>query len=132
MKVIYENGNEKISNFKYYASLFEEGKVLYKFNLVEKVNSNEIECKNFTFNNKIEAKLYIDYPLSVVIEENIAFNTLHELISKIRNTYNQIFDINNKENKYGIWGHWIWDLVIEGITIYEKDNTILINSSIGS
>lgn len=132
MKVIYENGNEKISNFKYYASLFEEGKVLYKFNLVEKVDSNEIECKNFTFNNKIEAKLYIDYPLSVVIEENIAFNTLHELISKIRNTYNQIFDINNKENKYGIWGHWIWDLVIEGITIYEKDNTILINSSIGS
>ena len=132
MKVIYENGDEKISNFKYYDDLFKEGKVLYEFRLVEKVDDNEIECENFTFNNEIEAKLYIDYPLSVVIEEDIPFNTLHELISKIRDTYSQIFDINNKENKYGIWGHWIWDLVIEGITIYEKDNIILIELSIGS
>lgn len=132
MKVIYENGNGKVSNFKYYSNLFKGGKVLYNFDLVEKVDNNETECENFTFDNKIKAKLYIDYPLSIVIEEDITFNTLHELISKIRDTYSQIFDINNKENKYGIWGHWIWDLVIEGITIYKKDNTILIRPSIGS
>ena len=132
MKMIYENEDGKISNFEYYTNLFKEGKVLYNIDLIEQVDSNETECKNFTFNNEIKAKLYIDYPLSVVIEEDITFNTLHELISEIRNTYNKIFDINNKENKYGIWGHWIWDLIIEGITIYEKDNTILINPSIGS
>lgn len=131
MKVIYET-NDKMSNFEYYTSLFEKGKVLYDFNLSEIVYSNKIECKDHIFKDKIKAKLYLDYPLSVVVEKNIIFNTLHELISEIRKTYNQIFNINDKENKYGIWGHWIWDLVIEGITIYKKDNMILVSPSIGS
>lgn len=124
MEIIFKSTKNK-SNFIYCSELFKNKKVLNSFNKLNycPVGHNIIECGNVKFNKKISGKLYLCYPLSVVVENDIKFESLHELISEIRNSYKEIYKNYESSIKYGIWGHDIYDLVIESITIYD-DNSI--------
>jgi len=97
--------------------------MLENLDLCESVNDNKYRVRNVNFEETINGTLYLDYPLSVVIKEQIKFKSLHELIKEIRKVYKEIY---KKPNEYGVWGHSIFDLVIESIIIYE-DNLIEVN-----
>ena len=130
MEILYKSTKEK-SNFKYCSEILKNKEILNGFNKLGycPVGQDIIECGNVKFDKTISGYLYLCYPLSVVIKENIKFNSLHSLIKEIRKTYSKIYKDYNSSIKYGIWGHGIYDLFIEGITIY-KDNSIGV--SIGS
>lgn len=120
MEIIYKN-NKKKSNFEYCSEQFKNKKVLNSFNKVfEPMVKTDFDCKNLTFDNEINGCLYLSYPLSVVVKADVKFKTLHELISKIRNVYAEIYKDYDSVIKYGVWGHSIGDLCISGITIYEN------------
>ena len=110
------------SNFTYVSNLYKNLKVLNGFNklnevlLSESVANDEINVQNILFENQINADLYLVYPLSVVVKTSIKFSSLHELINEIRKAYKEVY---KDYNKYGIWGHDIYDLVIESISILE-------------
>ena len=53
-----------------------------------------------------------------------------ELIAKIGDIYSKIYDDEDTDGRYGIFGHDIDDLAIEGIHINSKNKTIKL--SIGS
>jgi hypothetical protein len=131
MEIIYKNNSNK-SNFEYCSDIFKNKSILNGFNkldedlLMESVTSKEFIVRDVKFDEEIKGKLYICYPLSVVVENDIKFNSLHSLISEIRKTYKEIY---KNPIKYGIWGHSIYDLVIEGIGIYDGN---LVKVSIGS
>lgn len=147
MEIIYKTSKNK-SNFEYCSDLFKGKKVLNGFNKLgenvwEQVATNDFDCQNVLFEKEIIADLFICYPLSVVVKDEIKFKSLYELISEIRRVYNQIyyeefkdFSKKKKENtfteKFGIWGHSIYDLIIESIKIFEGEDKPLINVSIGS
>lgn len=153
MEIIFKTTDTQ-SNFNYCANLFKGKKVLNGFNrlseelICEMVDSNEYSCQNVIFENKIDADLFICYPLQVVVKAGIKFQSLHELISEIRRVYKQIYAEEIKSMKrisksktksrettngdFGIWGHDICDLVIESIKIVEGDTKPLVNVSIGS
>ena len=140
MEIIYKTSENK-SNFKYCSEVFQGKKVLNGFNkldeelMCESIADSSFNCQNIFFEKEIIADLYICYPLSVVVKAEVKFNSLHGLISEIRKIYNKIyyseFRKNSKE-KYGIWGHSIYDLVIESIKVVEGDEKPLIDVSIGS
>lgn len=152
MEIINTN-NE--SNFEYTRNLSRDRKVLNGFNklseaiLFECISDNDYEVQDILFKNPITADLYINYPLSVVVKETITFNSLHSLIKAIRETYRKIYKEEEKSmtkiklskrlynrgksnGKYGIWGHSIYDLVIESIRILEGDPNPIIEVGIGS
>lgn len=143
MEIIYKTLNKK-SNFAYCSELFKNKKTLNGFNKLEEdlicemVSDNNFHCQNIYFDKEIEADLFISYPLSVVVKEEIKFKSLHELISEIRKVYKKIYSeetilkSENSNNLYGIWGHSIYDLVIESIRILEGSEKPLINVNIGS
>lgn len=132
---------EKRSNFDYYNKLFKNTKILNGFNklneslISESIISNDYECQNVLFTDEIKADLYIAYPLSVVIKQPIKFKSLYELIDCIRNTYKQIYkedNINDKNKNYGIWGHSIYDLQIETISVLQGAKGVVVKVGIGS
>lgn len=131
MEIIY-NTNANKSNFTYCSELFEGKNILNGFNklsenlMCESVAGKEFDVRDVKFNEELKGKLYLCYPLSVVVENDIKFNSLHTLISEIRKTYKKIY---KAPIKYGIWGHNIYDLVIESIKVYEGN---LVSVSIGS
>lgn len=132
MEIIFKK-NSKQSNFSYCADIFKGKEKLNGFNkmlesveLCEPIEGKEFYVRDVKFDETIDGKLYLCYPLSVVVEQDIQFNSLHELITEIRKTYKTIY---KAPIKYGIWGHYIGDLVIESITIYEGN---LVDVSIGS
>ena len=123
MEIVFDKTEEQ-SNFNYSSKLFKNKKVLNSFN--KPVASKEFEVKNMLFPEKIKADLLLSYPLEVVVKQTITFKSLYELITQIRNTYKEIYKEEKKTHKYGIWGHSIYDLYIEGISIMEgRDNPII-------
>jgi len=130
MEIIFKSKKEK-SNFSYCADIFKGKKKLNGFNkmvesLCERVSDDEYSVRDVSFNEDLTGTLYLCYPLSVVVKEEIHFNSLHTLISEIRRVYQKIYE---DPITYGVWGHSIYDLVIESITIYEGN---LVDVSIGS
>jgi hypothetical protein len=75
--------------------------------------------------------LIIDYPLdkpaSFKIRTGKNGMTFLSLLNKIGIYYNKIYE---NEDKYGIWGHDIDDLSLQGVDINHKNKTI--NLSLGS
>lgn len=130
MEIIYKNNKNK-SNFTYCSEVFKNKEILNSFDKLGycPVGQNIIECGDVKFEKEINGIVYLCYPLSVVVKENIKFNSLHTLIQEIKKAYRKIYKDYNSSIKYGIWGHSIYDLVIEGIKLY-KDNSV--NVSIGS
>ena len=131
MEIVFDKTEEQ-SNFNYSSKLFKNKKVLNSFNklqelmICEQVASKEFEVQDMLFPEKINADLFLSYPLKVVVKQPITFTSLYELISQIRDTYKKIYKEEKKTHKYGIWGHSIYDLYIEGISIMEgKDNPIV-------
>lgn len=131
MEIVFDKTEEQ-SNFNYSSKLFKNKKVLNSFNklqelmICEHVASKEFEVKNMLFPEEINADLILSYPLTVVVKQPVTFKSLYELITQIRETYKQIYKEEKKSHKYGIWGHSIYDLYIEGISIMEgKDNPIV-------
>ena len=122
MEILY---NDKKSNFKYLSDIFKNKEVLNGFNKLNycPVGQNIFDCGDVKFDKDINGKLYLAYPLSVIVKEDVKFNSLHSLINQIRKTYREIYKNRESAIKYGIWGHDIYDLQIEGITIY-KDYSI--------
>lgn len=131
MEVVFDK-TEKQSNFNYSSKLFKNKKVLNSFNklqelmICEPVASKEFEVKDMLFPKQVDADLFLSYPLQVVVKQHVSFKSLYELITQIRNTYKEIYEKEEKTHEYGIWGHSIYDLYIEGISIVEgKDNPII-------
>lgn len=154
MEIVFVKTEER-SNFDYLNKVFKKNKVLNGFNkldeamIFEPIASDEYEVQNLFFPEEIEADLYVTYPLSVVVKNTIKFNSLHKLIDCIRETYRQIYDEEEKsmtkveknenlynrgssDGKYGIWGHSIYDLVIEAIRILEGKDRPVVEVYIGS
>lgn len=119
MEIIFKTNNNK-SNFKYLSEIFKDKIVLNGFNKLGycPVGRDTLECGNISFNRTINGNLYLGYPLSVVVKENIKFDSLHSLINEIKRVYRKIYENRESAIKYGIWGHDIYDLQIEGIVIY--------------
>lgn len=73
-------------------------------------------------------ELIIDYPLSnpakYRIKTGINGLSLVQLLKRIGNAYRKVYD---KEDFYGVWGHYITDLAIEGISINHKTKKIRLN-----
>lgn len=130
MEIIFKRNSDK-SNFKYLSEIFENKEISNSFNKLNycPVGQDIFDCGNLKFENEIEGFLYLSYPLSVVVKQKIKFNSLHSLINEIRKTYKEIYKNRESAIKYGIWGHDIYDLQIEGITVY-KDYSVKV--SIGS
>lgn len=130
MEIIFKNTKNK-SNFTYCSEIFKDKKVINGFNKLGycPVGQDIIECGNIKFDKEMEGTLYLAYPLSVVVKKNIKYDSLHSLINAIRSAYQEIYKDYNSSIKYGIWGHSIYDLFIESITLYEEG---LISVGIGS
>lgn len=159
MEIIYVSTPKK-SNFNYCSEIFENKKPLNGFNkMIEKVDlfdmvdDDVFQTRNVMFEKEIIGELYLSYPFSVVIKDEIKFSSLHELISEIRRVYHAAYSLENgtsikkampmyeedpnsplinrnrTDGVIGIWGHDIGDLVIESITLYEGN---LVRVGIGS
>lgn len=155
MEIIFKSTPEQ-SNFNYCSDLFKGKKTLNGFNkleeevMCESMTNDEFEVQNVMFEKEIEADLYLCYPFKVVVQETIKFDSLHKLISEIRRVYKEIYHREKKtmrkiekgnktlinrgisDGDFGIWGHDIYDLVIESIKIVEGEDKPLIDVSIGS
>lgn len=121
--------NNSISNFEQCSSLYDNKVVTNGFNnIVCSISDNKYyNLKNVTLEDKdVEFTLYICYPLKVVVEVHKVCNTLYDIIKFIRDSYKEIY---KNPTKYGVWGHSIHDLCIEGIKIYDSK---YIKVSIGS
>ena len=59
-------------------------------------------CRNVKFEDKIKGKLYICYPLTVVVKFDIEFDSLYSLISEIRKAYKKIYKDRNTMIKCGV------------------------------
>lgn len=91
------------------------------------------------FDDKINGKAYITYPLSTIVEIEIKdVETIGELLWLIAKAYKEIYKeedeaykqqkeepsnlINRQKSngKYGVWGHFLEELYFEGIDIYDN------------
>lgn len=100
------------------------------------------------FDKPINSKIYITYPLSVIVEIEVNnINNIGELLYLIAQAYNEIYkeeknsstikegnikgmmNRNETNGKYGIWGHSIEDLFFECVQIYDNN---IIHLCIGS
>lgn len=105
MEIIYVSTPEQ-SNFDYCSKLFKNKKPVNGFNkLIENVDIfNRIDdtgfwCKNVKFDSEINGDLYLCYPFSVVVKDNIKFKSLYELISEIRRVYKQAYNMEEQTSK---------------------------------
>ena len=155
MEIIFRSTPEQ-SNFNYCAELFKNKPVLNGFNklteelMCENIADDDFDVQNVLFEKEIIADLFLCYPFKVVVKEEIKFDSLHKLISEIRRVYREIYHKENKtktkivknnakcanrgvsDGDFGIWGHDIYDLVIESIKIVNGDDKPLVDVSIGS
>ena len=99
MEIIFKTTKDK-SNFTYFSELFKNKKILNGFNklseslLCEQILNNRFMCRN--------VKLYICYPLTVVVKFDIEFDSLYSLISEIRKAYKKIYKDRNTMIKCGV------------------------------
>ena len=94
------------SNFDYCSKLFKNKKPLNGFNklienvdIVNRVDDNEFWSKNLFFDEEINGILYLNYPFSVVLKDNVKFKSLHELISEIRRVYKEAYLLEEKTSQ---------------------------------
>ena len=91
MEIIYKSTKQK-SNFTYCSEIFKEKDLLNAFDsLIEPISTDEISVGNVKFEKPIDGNLYLCYPLTVVVKENIHFSSLHELIREIRRVYEEVY-----------------------------------------
>lgn len=132
MEIIFKKSGD-LSNFAFCSNLYKGKKTLNGFNkleeLCEHIDDYEYNCRNVRFDEKINGTLYLCYPLSVVVKFDIEFDSLHTLIDEIRRCYREIYKNRKTMVQCGVWGHDIYDLVIESIKICEGN---LVDVSIGS
>lgn len=73
-------------------------------------------------------ELLIDYPLSKPAVYKIKTGQhgmgLGKLLQKIGEAYRKVYE---EEDKYGVWGHYITDLAIEGIKVNYKTKKITLD-----
>jgi hypothetical protein len=99
------------------------------------------------FNKPISGKVYLSYPLNVIVEVDIdECKTIGSLLSKIAKSYKNIYDTEDEtqtnyqpagsllnrgetDGTFGIWGHVISDLYFERVSVYKNG---LIELGIGS
>lgn len=134
MEIIFKTTKDK-SNFAFCSELYKNKKTLNGFNklkemvICEPISEDEFECRDVKFDETINGTLYICYPLSVVAKFDIKFNSLHTLITEIRKAYKEIYKNRKTMINCGVWGHDIYDLVIESINVCEGN---LVDVNIGS
>lgn len=100
------------------------------------------------FDKPISGKVYITYPLSVIVEIEVKeVETVGGLLWLIAKAYREIYkeeedaykkqvkrptnSLNREKSngKYGIWGHFLEELIFEGVEIHDNGT---IHISIGS
>lgn len=134
-----------MSNFTYCSNLTKNSKIVKHFDLnYEGVAGKEFRTKNETFETPLNGKILIDYPLAVVVEEEVTVTSLKELVTAIRRLYKNIYkqeaksstkvampmykenstssliNRNTTNGDFSIWGHDIGDLCFSSIDIYEN------------
>ena len=121
---------ENKTNFEQARSFTKDKSILNGFNkLSEPICNKKNYCKNVLFENTLKADIYLSYPLKTVVHDTIVFNSLYDILKSIKNIYISIY---KNPNLYGIWGHSIYDLIIESITIYKGNEQPVISVGIGS
>lgn len=109
------------------------GKSLRSIDIWEKIDdapgSYDEDYEDIEFEKKIKGRLVIDYPIKNCVEFEVEYETLHDLVDEIRRAYHYVYKDVNKNNPFGVWGHDIGDLWIEGIEIYPGN---VIHLKIGS
>lgn len=105
MEIIYVS-TPKQSNFDYCSKLFKNKKPVNGFNkLIEnvdifnRIDDTDFWCKNVKFDSEITGELYLSYPFSVVVKDDITFKSLYELISEIRRVYKEVYDLEAETSK---------------------------------
>jgi hypothetical protein len=80
-----------------------------------------IKLKNNTLNLVPETTytIEIDYPLDMPYKQSFkaSINSDIQVMSLIGKMYKYVYD---HEDKFGIWGHDIGDLVLEGVKVNKK------------
>ena len=93
-----------------------------------RIDAEEGIIGNIRLKPNTDYKLIIDYPLSCKAEFIIKCDgkglDLQGLVKKIINSYYEIYE---NEKKYGIWGHDIVDLYLEGITVDHSKKIIILD-----
>lgn len=87
------------SNFKANANIYKNIPELIIFNVYEAISDKDIRTKNVFFDDVIEGKMFLCYPLQVNVEVKVRFKSLHSLIYQIRKAYRLIYQC---PEKYGI------------------------------
>ncbi len=109
------------------------GKPIRNIDIWEKIDdtpgSYDEDYKDIDFGRKVKGRLTVDYPIENYVEFEIEYKTLHDLVDEIRRAYHYVYKDVNKDNPFGVWGHEIGDLYIEGIEIYPGN---VIDLKIGS
>lgn len=74
--------------------------------------------------NPLDAKIYLTYPLGCVVQVDAPHVTsVGEICYIVARAYEKIY---GDENKYGVYGHTLESLVIEGMEIH-GDATIIVH-----
>jgi len=131
-------------NLKFWLYIAPESRVPYILDFEDKqvrenlINSNKVVIKD----EKIT--MNITYPLSVEVNRTLEKKggfTRMDIFKKIYEAYKQIYEEEEKgvgdpgrydnlynrrksEGKYGIWGHYISDLLIESVSYDQKEKIL--------
>lgn len=113
--VPFDNNN----NFAACAEVYNNKEISHEFEEVLcPVDSKDFwDVKDVKFDTPKNLILYLCYPIRTLVKVEETCNSLYEIINFIRRAYKEIY---KSPEKYGIWGHYISDLQIESITIYEN------------
>jgi hypothetical protein len=79
-----------------------------------------------------EVVLVISYPLAVVAKFKIKSKTGFTMIQLVKHICRAYKKIYNNDEKYGIWGHDIGDLVVEGVRIRRRKGVTYVIPDVGS
>ena len=99
----------------------------------KKINIDSMHIKSITnlnkqITNRQQINIHFDYPLDnkhiITYNRSTGF-TLNDIIICIQDGYESIY---KKPTKYGIWGHGLSDLYLEGITMKGKDIYLSVGS----
>lgn len=126
----------------------------YEFGF-SKLNEESMEYENYNGleffkddESPEEFEIYLDYPLSCMAKATVKARTNLELAVRIADMHHQIYEEENESStipegqasenlinrnrtngKYGIWGHVLSDLVLEGLQIHEGNKvTVYVGS----
>lgn len=127
----------------------EENDICRKYADLLQVNySDDNETLQFEMTDDIELKfseghIYISYPLSVCVQVDIEnIKSYYDILKDIKTAYQYIYDFetesssikadylenslnrNSTDGVFGIWGHVIEDLIVEGV--YIKNNNVFL------